>query len=43
MAVITLDLDKNTFNIEIQNYISSFNNKTLGLKNYIKQKEYCLK
>lgn len=36
-------IDENTFNIEIQNYISSFNNKTLGLKNYIKQKEYCLK
>ena len=36
-------INENTFKTEIQNYINSLGNKTLGLENYVKQKEYCLK
>ena len=33
-------IDKNTFDIEIKNYIDSLSNEKLHLKNYVKQKEY---
>lgn len=36
-------IDKNTFNIEINNYINSLGGKDLLIDNFVKQKEYCLK
>lgn len=36
-------IDKETYDIEIKNYINSLGNKDLYIENYVKQKEYCLK
>jgi len=36
-------IDEETFNKEIKDYIESFDNPNLNLKNYVKEKEYCLK
>ena len=36
-------IDKNTFNEDVKNYIYSLENENLGLLNFIKEKEYCLK
>lgn len=36
-------IDKNTFDVEIKNYIDSLGGKELLVENFVKQKEYCLK
>ncbi|MBR6690122.1 MAG: hypothetical protein IKL65_02195 [Bacilli bacterium] len=36
-------IDKETFDIEIKNYVNSLGNKDLYIENYVKQKEYSLK
>ena len=36
-------IDKNTFDIEIKNYINTLGGKDLLVDNFVKQKEYCLK
>lgn len=36
-------IDKDTFDIEIKNYINTLGGKDLLIENFVKQKEYCLK